>query len=204
VRVAFGEPLARSLRRRLKAARPWRIAELREGLHGRVCGTVRPFDGATLQAPLTGRPCVYFHLEVIQIGSIGDGFGQHLVTLDKRGVQFLLVDDGHHALIDPTYAELLVSAVHVTKASSIYVLDDQQRALLDRLGLLGDVSRRPGVLRFSEAVVELGGEIAVAGTASHEVDPEAMAERGYRERLQTRLRFAGAPKLPLLIGDVPR
>ena len=205
VRVALGEPLAKSLRRRLRAARPWRIAELREGLHGRISGTVRVLDGATLVASLTGRPCVYYQVEIIQFGALGEGFAQELLGLDKRGVPFLLADDGHHAIIEPAFAELLVrSTVHEVKASSARTLQPAQRALLERLGALGRAQRSSGAIRFTETIVELDATIAIAGTAAREADPQALAERGFRDDAQTRLRFGGAPKLPLLIGDPPR
>lgn len=204
LRFASGESLSTSLRRRLRAAHPWRIAELREGLHGRVRGTVRAIEGATITAALTGRPCVYYHLEIIQLGSIGDGYAQHLLSLDKRGVPFLLVEDGHHAVIDPTYAELLVSSVREVRARSANQLDPQLRTLLESHDVLAHAQRTPGTLRFSERIIEVGATVAIAGTAGREADPQAMRERGYRDEAQTRLRFVGLPQLPLLIGDPPR
>ena len=54
LRAFLGEPLAKSLRRRLRAASPSPISELREGLHCRIAGTVRLHENTTLTAPLSG------------------------------------------------------------------------------------------------------------------------------------------------------
>lgn len=204
VRIALGESLATSLRRRLRAAHPWSIAELREGLHGRIMGTVKILDGATLQSSLTARRCVYYRVEIIQYGSMGDGYGQHLLGIDRKSVPFLLVEHGHHALIDPTFAELLItSTVEETRAESAYSLAPEQRALLEKLGMDQVALSRAGQIRFTETIVAIDSTIAIAGTAARESDPLAMAERGYRDHIQTRSRMIGSKQLPLLIGDPP-
>ena len=204
VRIAFGESLATSLRRRLRAAHPWTIAELREGLHGRITGTVKILDGATVQSTMTDRRCVYYKVEIIQQGGLTDTYAQRLLGIDRKSVPFVLVEAGHHALIDPTFAELLVTSTRVEiTADSFHALAARPRALLERLGMDQVALQMPGRLRFTETIVAIDAVVAIAGTAARESDPFAMTERGYRDQSQTRSRMIGSKQLPLLIGDPP-
>ncbi len=199
LRAFLGEPLAKSLRRRLRAASPARLSELRDGLHCRVAGTARSVEGEMLTAPLSGLPCLGYLLEVIehQVGT-----GEHLLVYDKKAVPFVLEDGDHRALVDPTYVELLVAPVHELTAHSAFRQDPQQRAVLDRYA--PDRQLQSTIkLVYRELVIEAGARISVAGTGHREVDPHAAAERGFRDEAQQRLRFHGAPGLPLLIGDDP-
>ena len=82
LRAFLGEPLAKSLRRRLRAAAPSPISELREGLHCRIAGTVRLHDKTTLTAPFSGAVCVAYLLEIVETLA---GGGEHVLVYDKRG-----------------------------------------------------------------------------------------------------------------------
>lgn len=203
VRIALGESLATSLRRRLRAAHPWPVAELREGLHGRITGTVKILDGATVQSTLTDRRCVYCEVEIIQQGGVTDTYAQRLLGIDRKSVPFLIAEHGHHALIDPTFAQLLVTSTRVEETADSYAaLAESQRALLEKLGRDRVALQMPGRIRFTETIVAIGSVVAIAGTAARESDPLAMMERGYRDD-QTRSRLMGSKQLPLLIGDPP-
>jgi hypothetical protein len=198
LRAALGEPLVKSLRRRLRAAAPSKLSELREGLHCRIAGTVRTLENKTLQAPLSGVPCVAYVLEIIKHTA---DFGRDLIAYDKRAVPFLLADEVHHAIIDPTYVELLVTSTRESITRSMLHAEPHLRDLLfrycsDRLGW-GSATK----LRFREVTIEVDQRIAIAGTGHREVDPLARNERGFRDQARDRLRLVGAPELPLLIGD---
>ncbi len=198
VRWYFGEPLSTSLRRRLRAAAPAALADLREGLHCRVAGTVRTDGGAVVRAPITDRACVAYALEVSQEDDLHSYL---LVGLDKRAVPFVLEDEGHHALIVATHFQILVrdaAMLRVPRAE----LEPGHRELLSRVcPTFAWVDAR--TITFREIVIEPGARVSIAGTGHREVDPHAKDERGFRDTARHRLRFIDAPSLPLLIGDDP-
>jgi len=199
LRAFLGEPLAKSLRRRLRAAAPSPISELREGLHCRIAGTVRVLDHTTLTAPLSGLTCVAYLLEVIETRA---DLGERLLVYDKRAVPFLLADEDHHAVIDPSHCQILLAIKQQLVERTGFFHDPHPRALLQRY--------RPGTtfvhttrIRYREWVVEPGARVTLAGVGQREVDPLAQAERGYRDEARQRLRFVGSEALPLLVGDDP-
>src|SRR5665647_1996393 len=195
LRAFLGEPLAQSLRRRLRAASPSPISELREGLHCRIAGTVRVHDNTTLTAPLSGRTCVAYLLEIIETNH---DWGDRLFAYDKRAIPFVLADDGHHAVIDPTHSQILIKATHALDRTSGFRSDPRQRALLERYQPDAPF-RETTRIRYREWVVEPGARVTLAGVGQREVDPFAQVERGYRDAARQRLRFVGSEELPLLV-----
>lgn len=194
LRAALGESKAKSLRRRLRAAAPASLAELREGMHCRITGTVRALDHAVLESPLAGERSVAYVFEIV-----ADTSGvRDLIGYDKRAVPFVLAEGEHHAIIEPAYAELVADA-SVVVSTIAYQADEHQMALLRAHCPLAQISAATR-LRFRETRVVVGGRIAIAGTGHREADPMALRELGFREQAE-RLRLAGAPGLPLLIGD---
>jgi len=202
LRAFLGEPLERSLRRRLRAAAPAKISELREGLHCRIAGEVRALEGRTLEAPLSGLPCVAYLLEVVE--RIGTNVGEEtdLAIYDRQAVPFLLAEGDHRALIDPTHAQVLVGIDHELVARSPLELSPRARGVLAKY-LPDRAWDRTTRIRFHERVVELGERVSIAGTGHREADPHALGERMFRDKAQERLRFVGTQKLPLLIGSDP-
>jgi len=199
LRAFLGEPLAKSLRRRLRAAAPSPISELREGLHCRIAGMVRVLDNTTLTAPLSGLTCVAYMLEIIVTDP---ELGDRLVVYDKRAVPFVLADTGHHAVVDPSHCQLLVSTKHALDSRAGFRSDPRLRAILERYRPNARLERATR-MRYREWVVEPGARVTLAGVGRREVDPFAQAERGYRDEARQRLRFVGSEELPLLVGDDP-
>lgn len=199
LRAFLGEPLAKSLRRRLRAAAPSPISELREGLHCRIAGTVRVHENTTLTAPFSGVTCVAYLLEIIETLA---GGGEHALVYDKRSVPFVLADAGHHAVIDPAHCQILLAITDQATAHGGFRSDPRQRAVLERYWPGGSYDRTIR-LRYREWVVRPGTRVTLAGVGSREVDPFAQGERGYRDEAQQRLRFVGSEKLPLLVGNDP-
>jgi hypothetical protein len=195
LRVALGEPLVKSLRRRLRAAAPSALSELREGLHCRITGTVGALDSTTLQAPLQGVPCVAYMLEIIETTR----YSRDLVGYDKQAVPFVLVEDDHRARIDPAHLELLVTPYELISTSD-FRTDPRQRALLERYCPRRDWYQTTE-LAFREVVVGIGERVTIAGTGHRELDPHAQNERGFRDEARQRLRLVGSAQLPILIGD---
>ena len=198
LRAFLGEPLAKSLRRRLRAAAPSPISELREGLHCRIAGTVRLHENTTLTAPFSGVPCVAYLFEVVETLA----GGEHVLVYDKRSVPFVLADDGHHAVIDPTHCQILLGITEQLTAHQGFRRDPRQRAVLDRYWPGGTYDRTER-LRYREWVVRPGTRVTLAGVGRREVDPFAQGERGYRDEARQRLRFVGSENLPLLVGNDP-
>lgn len=199
LRAFLGEPLAKSLRRRLRAAAPSPISELREGLHCRIAGTVRLHDKTTLTAPFSGAVCVAYLLEIVETLA---GGGEHVLVYDKRSVPFVLADAGHHAVIDPTHCQILLAITDQLTAHQGFRSDPRQRAVLDRYWP-GGIYDRTERLRYREWVVRPGTRVTLAGVGRREVDPIAQGERGYRDEARQRLRFVGSEMLPLLVGNDP-
>lgn len=203
LRAFFGEPLDKSLRRRLRAAAPAKIEELREGLHCRIAGTVRPLDQGTLEAPLCGLPCVAYLLEVVEQRLTDTGTDRDLLVYDRKTVPFLLVEGEHRAVIDPSFAQILLTSDHELTAGSPHELNPRARAVLDRYAPQRTDWTGTVRLTFRESIVEVGDRIAIAGVGRREADPHGGGERGYRDDIQQRLRFVGSQALPLLIGSDP-
>jgi len=199
LRAFLGEPLAKSLRRRLRAAAPSPISELREGLHCRIAGTVRVLDNSTLVAPFSGLTCVAYLLEII---TTEQELGDRLLVYDKRAVPFILADAGHHAVVDPAHCQLLVATKHSLDTRTGFRADPRQYAMLQRY-YPDAIYERMIRMRYREWVVEPGARVTLAGVGAREVDPHAQAERGYRDEARQRLRFIGSEELPLLVGDDP-
>ncbi|MGE0872733.1 MAG: hypothetical protein AB7P03_29525 [Kofleriaceae bacterium] len=196
VRAKFGEPLDKRLRRRLFAAARADLAELREGLHCRVEGTVALIDDQTIEAPVSRVRCVAYAFELFEASVEMES---ELIASDRRGVPFMLVEADHRALVEPTHAMIVHRADH-DRTTSRFELDAQQRALIARYLPTRMEFRSTHTFRFREHVVVAGDRVAVAGTGSREADPHALADRGYRDHAQNRLRFIGDAGLPLLIG----
>jgi hypothetical protein len=114
----------------------------------------------------------------------------------------VLADDGHHAVVDPTYCQILLAITEQVTAHGGFRSDPRQRAVLDRYwpGGTYDYTRR---LRYREWIVKPGTRVTLAGVGRREVDPFAQGERGYRDEARQRLRFVGSEKLPLLVGNDP-
>jgi hypothetical protein len=205
LRAFLGEPLDKSLRRRLRAAAPATIAELREGLHCRIAGSVRPLDQGSLEAPLSGLPCVAYLLEVVEHSVMRSNAGveRDLVVYDRKAVPFLLVDGEHRAVIDPAYAQILLVSDHELRASSPLELSPRARAVLAKYAPHRTDWDRTTKIWFRESIVEVGDRVSIAGVGRREADPHAGGERGYRDSIQERLHFVGSAKLPLLIGADP-
>ncbi|MGE0548122.1 MAG: hypothetical protein AB7O24_31995 [Kofleriaceae bacterium] len=197
LRVDFGEPLDKSLQRRLRAAAPSTLSELREGAHCRVSGTVSAIDNATFEAPMSGRTCVAYALDVLEVTV---SHTRSFLVIDRRGAPFVIADGDYRAVIDPAHAMLLTEPAYERRASS-FKLRDAERALLARHVPDHDLHSAISI-RIRERVIGVGDHITVAGTGTREADPQAIAERGYRDGTQGRLRFVGAPDLPLLIGRI--
>jgi hypothetical protein len=177
------------------------IADAAEGVTIEIAGTI--VSGATIEAPLTGRACVHYDLEIVEesrgTGAPGlgvrRGYGLHITPgrlHEVRGVTFTIEDDTGRALIDPAGAE--IHPVAIAREMTIGDPTVRQRALLVQHHMHARQNR------FREGVLAIGDRVAVIGTAVREPDPDGAARaHGYRGDTPTRLRLGGSAKHPLVI-----
>jgi len=181
-------------RRRLRAALPWPIAELPEGVLGRVIGQARTLDGPLI-APLSGRRCPAHEIVLSE-----NTHNSHRdLAGEARGVPFLLEDDSGRAVIDPAGAEYALDLDRRAAGGSEHTTRPELAAMFERLGLASTLGTQR-MISLREGVIEPGERVSVLGVAAREPDPTA-APTGYRDDAPTRLRLAGSPRYPLVISD---
>lgn len=190
------------LKRQLKAARPWALAELPEDTHGRVVGRALPLT-EQLAGPLTGRPCVYYIAMVEEQRSTGRSTYWKTVASETRGVPFVLEDGTGRAIVDPNGAQVALDFDANSKSGTFDNADPVQEAFLARHGQKSQGWVFNKSLRYREAMIEVGEMIAVLGSGVREPDPNAPPEAAYRGAPPTRLRLTSSARFPLVISDDP-
>lgn len=202
--TAFREGLFADLRlrRRMRKAPRAELATLDENTFARVTGTVRPMRKRLLEAPLSGRLCVYYSITVI---AAREHLGQRTtIGSEQEAMTFLLEDATGHAVIDPDHARISVAFDYVSESKAAFDADPKQRAILERLRLVRRDWFNTDLLQYREAILEVDETIAVFGAGVREPDPDAARAGMYRDRGPERLRFTGTARYPLLISDDPR
>jgi len=196
---------SRRLRRELREAPQLALADVPENQFARVRGIVRPLDARLLDAPLTGRLCVYYAIIVREVShdSVLNVIPAELGS-DHDGMAFVLADGDAHAVIDPAHARISAEYDHESASKAAFDATPRQRAVLERLGLIKRDWFSTAGLLYREAVLEVDEAITVLGAGTLERDPEAAPTGLYREGVPMRLRFTGTRKHPLAISDDPR
>src|SRR5262249_36836596 len=135
-----------------------------------VVGTVRPLARRLLEAPLTGRLCVYYAVRIDEIRPRGD--------LDRElgraaeSLPFALADGGELAIVDPAHAQIAAAWDHASSSAAAFDADARQRALLADHGLIDRNWFNTAAVRYREAVIVEDERVAVLGAATREPDPE--------------------------------
>lgn len=190
---------ARRHRALMRGATRYTIGEMPENTFGKVVGRARPANKRLIEAPLSGRLCVYF--EVAIDAMVGPSMVRQL-AFEQEGIAFVLEDDTGRAFVDPANAYMSTAQDNVT-TSTLALASTRQEALLVRHGLSG--RRVPfGVdqLRYREAIIEADERVAVFGGGVREPDPDA-DPASYRDSVATRLCLIGTDQFPLFISDDP-
>jgi hypothetical protein len=186
----------RELRRLLRRAERVPIAEVGDGQLARVVGSVMARE--TIEAPLSGRPCVYF--EVVIMARVGPRWRG--VFREARGVRFAVDDGSGRALIDPAGAGVSLVKDHSSGSWIFPTRGSTEAAYLARHDLDGRFAYDR--LRYREGIIEVGETVAVLGRGVREPDREGASEmRGYRDAAPTVLRLGGSARAPILISDDP-
>jgi len=160
----------------------YRISEVPDGTAVRVRGGLRPVAGEdALVAPLSGRPCVAWHIRVEQRRRDLSPEPHWRDVGEKRRSGPAVLDDGSaQAVFDPvTEWDLRFDA---RGGSGLWHLPESSamRTLLEELGVS---TQRPGWqndLRIHEAICGVGEPIVAAGRGQWEIDTSQGAT-GYRE-----------------------
>jgi hypothetical protein len=190
------------IRRELRGASRVDIGDLREGRTGRVVGVVG--DGETLQAPFTGRSCVFYEASVEEYRSSGKTGSWRQVVREARGVPFVLDDGTGRAIVDPSGARVAVDLDMTTRSGTFDDATPVEEEFLTRHGLRSTGWVFNKSLRYREGVIEVGETIAVMGQGVREPDPDAVGKvGGYRSGPPTRLRLGGSARHPILLSDAP-
>lgn len=176
---------------RLKAQRSRALGDLREAGRAKVTGKVSP-GTRLLKAPLTGRECVFYSLDVSEWQN-----GSKTPLLSETSTSAFYVDDSTGTIaMDPAQADVYLPATMVHGHSSDYL--GQHRTLLKRhdYGMVDEYGELRS-LAFRETIIAPGDRITALGTVRYEVDPVGTAS--YREQPQKRVLGADA-KQPLLLS----
>ncbi len=190
--IAAGRKLLERRRaRRALREKPALDATSPDGTEVRVTGVVR-ITGETLEAPLSGRPCVVFRSRVyLHRGITGRARVPHE---HLRMVSFAVErDDGSLVTIEGKHVLLDLDPLKKLRP------DDTRRY---QLGFtLGLSARALRAANYEEVVVEEGARVAIAGLMMKDLaEAPPMEERAFRDAPAPSLRIAGDARHPLAIG----
>lgn len=164
--------------RQIRATPRFTVATVPDVTQARLVGIARALDGATIAAPLTGRPCLCYVARMrVTEGSTTGAAEVRELNREVRGVRFELVDDSGAAIVDPEAADAAIPLTRVPES-------DLTSAFRDRYKYAGG-----GVIEYHEGIVEPFQRIAIAG---------------FGQRENSRLVMRSSPHLPLAISNLRR
>lgn len=186
-------------RKRMRRAQVYAVRDLPENTFGKLVGWVRPLGSRVLEAPLSGRLCIYYD---VSIDAMVEGSMVRVLASEQDGIPFLLEDETGRAVIDPAHASMSVE-VDAMSMSRPNDAGERERELLVRTGALGRRMLFGDSLRYRESILGIDTLVAVYGGGVREPDPDAVAA-GYRDGTPTRIHLMGTARFPLFISDDPR
>jgi hypothetical protein len=183
------------MRRQLAATPRVKIAELPESQVGCTVGRTQQLEMTPmLEAPLTGRPCFFYVVELeLRVGS-----GWRLVARERTGSPFIIQDATGRAVVEPAEARLDIAfdvVDHVWANPSPRQHAFVMRVQPNVVGLLF-----ANQVRFREAIIGEDELVSVMGAGVREADPLAPPTASYRGEPATRLRFSSSPEAELLLS----
>ena len=194
---------AQKIKRALRAAEHVPIANYPHGGIKRVIG-VLSVEGDMLSAPLSGRQCAAWEVVVEEQRSSGKSTSWYTIVRQVEAVPFLVEDETGRAHVDPSGAQLVVTADRHSRSGTFDDPTPEERAFLDRHGeeATGWVFNR--TLRYREGVLEPDELVAVLGqgAVSYDDAPDMQHQGGYRAPAASkRLDIRAAGGHPLYISD---
>ncbi len=175
--------------RRVLRERPELAASSPEGSEVRVTGIVRLLED-TLEAPLSGRPCVVVRSRIYAKRLSHVTFNPY-ETL--RMVTFVVERaDGSQVTVDGKHVLLDLDPIKVPR-------NDARRTQLALA--LGVTLKEQRGARFEEILVEAGMRVSIAGLMMKDVvDAPPTSELAFRDTVAPELRIAGDAAHPLVVG----
>ncbi|RZO62542.1 MAG: hypothetical protein EVA89_08925 [Sandaracinaceae bacterium] len=189
-------------RRAMQAVPLLPAARVRDGQTARVIGEVLP--GASVTAPLSGRPCTYWRVTVEE--QRGGSKNRRWVTIvdEHEGVDFLLRDGDTKALVKTDFVQCVLEKDGKFSSGFLNDATPELDAFLRERGQSSQGLVFNKNMRYREGVVEPGEHVCVVGAGRWERDPdeEASAGTGYRDAsMPTRLVLVAPEDGPLLLSD---
>jgi hypothetical protein len=189
---------ASQLKRQIRVLPRRMLAELPEGTPARIVGKADVLED-TLEAPLTGRRCLYY----TAIVEVSDGRDWLEIVREDRAVMFILDDGTARTIVDPSRSKVALDFDGASASGTFDDPNEREQAFLDQHKTSSRHGRFNRNLRYREAIIGIGETIAIFGAAMREPDPTAQPEAAYRGDAPTRLRMASSPKHPMMISDHP-
>jgi hypothetical protein len=167
---------------------PAPIARVADGGRATIAGTVEPL-GEMLRAPLSKHRCVYWRIEIEEVG-VND---YHVCARDEGATPFLVRDGSGTARVIPDGAYIALGITTTRHGLVDPLLYDMFGAMRAQLNYLSST------VRFREYTIQPDARLRLSGTATREVDPNAPSD-SYRGDLPSRPVFARARFTPLWIA----
>lgn len=169
---------------------PMPIANVHDGYRAAIAGTVAP-AGELLVAPLSSRPCVYWRLDIEEVG-VHDF---RVCARDEVATPFLVRDESGAARVIADRAQVALAPSDTRHGLRDGVLARLFREMNARFNYV------TSTVRFREYTIAPSVRVHLSGHATREPDPEApVSERGYRGDLPSRPVFARGRFSPLWIA----
>jgi len=168
-RAAFS-PRARGRRALERTPRP-HIGEIRQVEMVKVVGQAR-FAVEPLRAPMSGRPCVCWHVQIQEARQGAQGGSWADVLDEVEGQDFLLDDGTGIALVRGVMPEATLASSGPWIDNSVGDFPAEVQEFLGGRGepVRGAMGKR--VMRYEERILVEGAEMAVLGMALQEGVPE--------------------------------
>lgn len=178
------------------------LASFPEATQGRASGVVKPLAPDVLEAPLSGRACIFYHLEIFDDRA---GRGRVSIARETKGLPFLIEDETGRAVVDPAGARSVCVFDRRESSKAMFDATPRQRALLGRLSNQVDWWGSRGLF-YWEGVIAFDEPITVVGMGMREPDLDGLPgrEQGYREGGVTRMHFTSSASQQLIISDDPK
>ena len=180
------------------------IRHAEAGTQGKLVGSL-VLVGPPLRAPLSGRPCGCWRIEIEAMRLVDGGQGWEPVLMRSHHCEFELVDGTGRVRVRPSPSpKLSIVLDRHYESGLIDEPDPPVRDFLDRFA--PDLREELGrILRYHEGVIEPGERVAVLGRVIHEPDPDASAiAGGYRTATPSMRRVVvDPPDGPMHISDDP-
>jgi hypothetical protein len=172
------------------------LAELPEGTPARIVGKADVLED-TLEAPLTGRRCLYY----TAIVEVSDGPDWREIVREDRAVMFIIDDGSGRAVVDPRESKVALDFDEESASGTFDKPNEREQAFLDEHKTSSTHGAFNRNLRYREATIGIGDTIAIFGAAMREPDPTGQPEAAYRGDAPTKLRMTSSRKYPMMISD---